>query len=448
MINKGQTLTIINSGEEFELEQYHGDLSRLDLDTFLPLDDKNLEIDTKFESLTSNVADHASCSGMLKLNESKKSIQNVEKLVVIEGLSVSTTSPIFSDLHKAVSPLGAIIQKTSTNCSTGVTMPLEVPTPKNERYQSNSTLTKGGLNVAEANSRSVPAESKSLYQIEQSKNLVTKSATILPQVASLEANAVPAESKSLYQIEQSKNLVTKSAAILPQVASLEANAVPAESKSLYQIEQSKNLVTKSAAILPQVTSLEAIAVPAESKSLYQIEQSKNLITKSAATLPQVASLEAIAVPAESKSLYQIEQSKNFVAKSAAILPQVSSLEAIAVTAKSRSLQEHNSVVKPIMSNVATQLGRHTLGGEHSTFHRKGIANNVGLVVSVAGIPIALQNLLPVEGTARSHYELAPEMFWQYPKVNSYRVLFRNKYYLFEFDKHQVTSFLESDDELT
>ncbi|MCO4174525.1 hypothetical protein K8D10_22525 [Aeromonas veronii] len=52
--------------------------------------------------------------------------------------------------------------------------------------------------------------------------------------------------------------------------------------------------------------------------------------------------------------------------------------------------------------------------------------------------LALQNF-PVMS---SHYPLSPAIFWQYPKVNSYRVLFAKKYYLFKFESNKVTSLLE------
>ena len=41
-----------------------------------------------------------------------------------------------------------------------------------------------------------------------------------------------------------------------------------------------------------------------------------------------------------------------------------------------------------------------------------------------------------------HYQIAPEYFTQYAQLNSYRVFFRNKYYVFQFEDHRVTNFFE------
>ncbi|ELT7571286.1 TPA: hypothetical protein RSW71_003365 [Vibrio cholerae] len=53
----------------------------------------------------------------------------------------------------------------------------------------------------------------------------------------------------------------------------------------------------------------------------------------------------------------------------------------------------------------------------------------------------LQNF-PVVSLNHLNYSLSPDLFWQYPKVNSYRVFFAKKYYLFNFENNKVTSFLE------
>ncbi|MFW7525796.1 hypothetical protein ACODM8_16890 [Vibrio ostreicida] len=111
-----------------------------------------------------------------------------------------------------------------------------------------------------------------------------------------------------------------------------------------------------------------------------------------------------------------------------------------------SLSFKNGVVSPSVVGqpllAVDALGRLENGREN--VERKSAAHSSDSSVTVQAVPsaMALQKLVPVAGMTLSHYELAPEMFWQYPQVNSYRVLFRNKYYLFEFDEHKVTSFLE------
>ncbi|CAM3750632.1 hypothetical protein [Vibrio aquimaris] len=54
--------------------------------------------------------------------------------------------------------------------------------------------------------------------------------------------------------------------------------------------------------------------------------------------------------------------------------------------------------------------------------------------------------MPILGMAFPNYHLAPELFWQYPKLNSYVVLYRNKYYLFEFNEHKIVNYLEYSDD--
>ncbi|GLT17452.1 hypothetical protein GCM10007938_12290 [Vibrio zhanjiangensis] len=53
---------------------------------------------------------------------------------------------------------------------------------------------------------------------------------------------------------------------------------------------------------------------------------------------------------------------------------------------------------------------------------------------------------PLSGMALPNYHLAPDIFWQYPRVNSYVVLYRSKYYLFEFDEHKMINYLEYSDD--
>ena len=54
--------------------------------------------------------------------------------------------------------------------------------------------------------------------------------------------------------------------------------------------------------------------------------------------------------------------------------------------------------------------------------------------------------MPLSGIGLPHYQLAPELFLQYPKLNSYVVLYRNKYYLFEFNEHKMVNYLEYSDD--
>ncbi|WP_293631474.1 hypothetical protein [Shewanella sp. CG12_big_fil_rev_8_21_14_0_65_47_15] len=55
------------------------------------------------------------------------------------------------------------------------------------------------------------------------------------------------------------------------------------------------------------------------------------------------------------------------------------------------------------------------------------------------MPMIVQPVLP---SSMLHYQIAPEYFTQYVQLNTYRVFFRNKYYVFQFEDHKVTNFLE------
>lgn len=55
--------------------------------------------------------------------------------------------------------------------------------------------------------------------------------------------------------------------------------------------------------------------------------------------------------------------------------------------------------------------------------------------------LVLQNF-PVGSSNHSNYSLSPDLFWKYPKVNSYRVFVAKKQYLFKFEGNEVTGLLE------
>ncbi|MDE1241112.1 hypothetical protein [Vibrio aestuarianus] len=58
--------------------------------------------------------------------------------------------------------------------------------------------------------------------------------------------------------------------------------------------------------------------------------------------------------------------------------------------------------------------------------------------NIAPAPAAINSL------ANISLQLTPSIFWHYPALNSYRVFFRQKYYLFRFEGNQVTNYLEED----
>ncbi|KOE88524.1 hypothetical protein ACS86_01925 [Vibrio alginolyticus] len=58
--------------------------------------------------------------------------------------------------------------------------------------------------------------------------------------------------------------------------------------------------------------------------------------------------------------------------------------------------------------------------------------------NIAPAPVAVNSL------ANISLQLTPSVFWHQPALNSYRVFFRQKYYLFRFEGNQVTNYLEED----
>ncbi|MDE1331356.1 hypothetical protein [Vibrio aestuarianus] len=56
--------------------------------------------------------------------------------------------------------------------------------------------------------------------------------------------------------------------------------------------------------------------------------------------------------------------------------------------------------------------------------------------NIASAPVVVNSL------ANISLQLTPSVFWHQPALNSYRVFFRQKYYLFRFEGNQVTNYLE------
>jgi hypothetical protein len=67
---------------------------------------------------------------------------------------------------------------------------------------------------------------------------------------------------------------------------------------------------------------------------------------------------------------------------------------------------------------------------------------VGAKLAALGAGNMLTSVQPILPSPMLHYQIAPEYFTHYAQLNTYRVFFRNKYYLFQFEDHKVTNFLE------
>ncbi|WP_247651565.1 hypothetical protein [Shewanella oncorhynchi] len=84
-----------------------------------------------------------------------------------------------------------------------------------------------------------------------------------------------------------------------------------------------------------------------------------------------------------------------------------------------SIEEKSSV-------LATRMELPSLGSKHAA---------IGTVNTAMTVQPVLSSLM-------LHYQIAPEYFTQYVQLNTYRVFFRNKYYVFQFEDNKVTNFLE------
>ena len=68
--------------------------------------------------------------------------------------------------------------------------------------------------------------------------------------------------------------------------------------------------------------------------------------------------------------------------------------------------------------------------------------SLGSKLVAIGAVSAGMTVQPVLSSLMLHYQIAPEYFTQYAQLNTYRVFFRNKYYVFQFEDNKVTNFLE------
>ncbi len=196
---------------------------------------------------------------------------------------------------------------------------------------------------------------------------------------------------------------------------------------LYQRERSHGAVVTTGNAESNVTS--RFGMPQATRSIDQREMSNSSVAKIGTTEPDVTShsKERTILP-KFRSLYDRNRSSSTVAKTDPIV----AWRTRAVMAPPEPRYSKGQGLNNSFSGKAS----------HDIFHREEVKTNTdrgGLTVPSS---LALQTLVPVERTTRTHFELSPEMFRQYPLVNSYRVLFRNKYYLFEFEEHQLTNFIE------
>ncbi|MGR5250000.1 hypothetical protein ACPV4Z_16125 [Vibrio aestuarianus] len=124
--------------------------------------------------------------------------------------------------------------------------------------------------------------------------------------------------------------------------------------------------------------------------------------------------------------------------------------------KHRGIEKKTSVVSPVRSST---ISSQTAIGKEFKFLSPNLLESKGLFVnSQVEVAAFIGKMLPstsnhyniapapaaVNSLANISLQLTPSVFWHQPELNSYRVFFRQKYYLFRFEGNQVTNYLEED----
>ncbi len=403
------TRTTLNTGEGFELDQHLTDLREPDLDTLLLFDDKELEAEIKVELLIAKGIPQTNVFGGLCIKESKQSYENKREQHVVESKA-------------AIDPLVIVKRDSDGHSGLGLAGTLQYGQPMLNRV----TLQKVSLSLdakvvhALLNTMPMVADLDKAF-MGQLSNLRGREYHPVTQVSSEVTLAPP-----LHQRERSHGAVVMTGNVEPNVTS--RFGMPQATRSIGQREMSNSSVAKIGTTEPDATShsKERTALP---EPRYSKEQGLNN-SFSGKAVPTMADMPnrtgTLSLPStpSGRHTFGLELSGR-------------------VTSQSSTLVQRGAVSSELVNQVAlTTLISEEGKASHDIFHREVVKTNTdrgGLTVPSS---LALQTLVPVEKTTRTHFEIAPEMFWQYPLVNSYRVLFRNKYYLFEFEEHQVTSFLE------
>ncbi|OEF95444.1 hypothetical protein A142_02455 [Vibrio splendidus 12E03] len=437
------TRTTLNTGEGFELDQHLTDLREPDLDTLLLFDDKELETEIKVELLIAKGIPQTNVFGDLCIKESNQSCENKGEQHVVESKA-------------AIDPLVIVKRDSDGHSGLGLAGTLRYGQPMLNRV----TLQKVSLSLdakvvhALLNTMPMVADLDKAF-MGQLSNLRRREHHPVTQVSAEVTLAPP-----LHQRERSHGVVATAGNAEPNVTS--RFGMPQVTRSIDLREMSNSSVAKIGITEPGVTShsKERTTLP-EFKSLDDRDRS-SIAKTGPIVLDEIWRTRAVMAPPEPR--YSKEQGLNnsFSGKAVPTMSDVPNrtgtlslpftpsgrhtfgLELSGrVTSQSSTLVQRGAVSSELVNQVAlTTVISEEGKASHDIFHREVVKTNTdrgGLTVPSS---LALQTLVPVERTTRTHFELAPEMFWQYPLVNSYLVLFRNKYYLFEFEEHQVTSFLE------
>lgn len=439
------TRTTLNTGEGFELDQHLTDFREPDLDRLLLFDDKELETEIKGELLIAKGIPQTNVFGDLYIKESKPNRENKKEQPVVESKAAIDPLDIAkrdSDGHSGLGLTGVLrygqpmlnrvtLQKVSLSLDAKVvhallnTMPMVADLDKAFMGQLLSLRGREHHPVTQVSAGVTLAPS--LHQRERSHSAVVTIGNAEPNVTS--RLGMPQVTRSIEAREMSNSSVAKIDTTEPDVPRhfKERTTLP-EFRSLHDRDRSSNTVAKTdPAVLDETRRTRAVMAPPEPRCFKEQGLNNSFSGKAVPTMSDVTNRTGtLSLPftPSGRHAFGLERSDGVTSQSSTLVQ--------------RGVASSELVSQVALTTVISEEGK----ASHDIFHREVVKTNTdrgGLTVPSS---LTLQTLVPVERTTRTHFELAPEMFWQYPLVNSYRVLFRNKYYLFEFEEHQVTSFLE------
>ncbi|AUI86410.1 hypothetical protein BS333_08430 [Vibrio azureus] len=415
----------VSCDEEFELDPHFNEVSNSDLDKFFQFDQQELETEADvpaFKEIPRN--SELNILPLAAFNQAVKREQHAPlttKTVLVEAL---TGQKNVNRKHQGLELSGIGYDKLTLN---KVTLQ-NVRLPRSRLHTSLNTMpVEAKLNHLLGNA---PMTVNTLPQQDVTNQVAVKKGHLTHELNGRLGMATVQPKTSL--INGSGKRSVMNAKPLSSAANMAEHVIPPLTKNL----------AKSNSLLPKKNTrasneAERVASPLAKNEV----QSNSLLTKNNTSASNVAERVASSLTLNKTHLLHSQTlSRNGVnkaeSKMAETVPQtrLPKMESV-------SNQVHSSVnsLTSITERSSSEVRNIPLSSINMFTEASKVTIERGLTVPST---VALQTLIPVAGMARTNYDLAPEMFWQYPQMNSYRVLFRNKYYLFEFVEHQMTNFME------
>ena len=421
----------VSSDEEFELDPHFNKVSNSDLDKFFQFDQHELETEADVPALKEMPRNsELNILPLAAFNQAVKHEQHApltEKTVLVEAL---TGLKNVNRKHQGLGLPCIGYNKLTLNKVTLqnvrlpsfrlhtslITMPVEA--------KLNHLLSKAPMNVNTLSQQNVP-------------NQVTlKKAHLTPELNARLGVAIIQSKTSLINGSGKKSVMN--AKPLSSAANMAEHVTsPLAKKEV----QSNRLLTKNNVSVSNLA--ERVASPLAKKEV----QDNRLLTKNNASVSNVA--ERVASPLTQNKTHLLHSQT--LGHSGVNKTESKMTEAVPQTRMPKTESVSNQIHNPVNSLTINTV-RSSSEVRNIPFSSMNMFADTLKVTTEKGLAvpsiIALQTVIPTAGMAQTNYDLAPEIFWQYPQVNSYRVLFRNKYYLFEFEDHVITSFMEEYDERT